>query len=78
VLQSAALRRVVVMCSESVWWRCHRRLIADIVVLEFGLPVEHLMPDGRLATHRVAEGARLTPGKKLVWDEPRTTMREGS
>ncbi|WP_152176342.1 DUF488 domain-containing protein, partial [Mycobacterium tuberculosis] len=23
------LRRVTVMCSESVWWRCHRRIIAD-------------------------------------------------
>lgn len=78
VLESAASGRVVVMCSESVWWRCHRRLIADVVVLKFGLPVEHLMPDGRLATHRVAEGARLSQGKQLVWDEPQTTVGERS
>ena len=36
------------MCSESVWWRCHRRLIADVAVLGRGVGVIHLMPDGRL------------------------------
>ena len=50
---------VVVMCSESVWWRCHRRLIADAVVVGRGLPVEHLMPGGRTAPHRPTEGVRL-------------------
>jgi uncharacterized protein (DUF488 family) len=75
VLKSAASGRVAVMCSESVWWRCHRRLIADVVVLAYGLPVKHLMPDGRLTAHRVAEGARRSQGKKLVWDEP--TVRAG-
>ena len=48
---------VAVMCSESVWWRCHRRLIADVAVLGRGVPVTHLMPDGRLTPHRPSEGA---------------------
>jgi uncharacterized protein (DUF488 family) len=30
---------VAVMCSESVWWRYHRRLIADVAVLGRGVPV---------------------------------------
>jgi len=62
VLAEAAGRTVAVMCSEYVWWRCHRRLIADVAVLARGVPVRHLMPDGRLAEHRPAEGAVLADG----------------
>jgi len=47
-----------VMCSESVWWRCHRRLLADHLVLIEGLPVVHLMHDGREVPHPVTDGAR--------------------
>ncbi len=57
VLTEAATATVAVMCSESVWWRCHRRLVADVAVLARGVPVSHLMPDGRLAEHRPSEGA---------------------
>ena len=48
---------VTVMCSESVWWRCHRRLIADAAVVLRDVPVEHLMPDGRTAPHQPTPGA---------------------
>jgi Protein of unknown function, DUF488 len=33
VVAQAGSARVVLMCAESLWWRCHRRLIADVVVL---------------------------------------------
>lgn len=39
--------RVAIMCSESLWWRCHRRLIADVVVLLHHSPVHHLSHDGK-------------------------------
>ena len=67
VLADAAADVVAVMCSESVWWRCHRRLIADVVVLGRGVSVRHLMPDGRLTEHRPAEGARLGPDGLVRW-----------
>jgi uncharacterized protein (DUF488 family) len=67
VLEVASVRRVAVMCSESVWWRCHRRLIADVVVVGRGLPVEHLMPDGRLSAHRPADGAVRDSGGTVRW-----------
>ncbi|HLT28457.1 MAG TPA: DUF488 domain-containing protein [Myxococcaceae bacterium] len=68
LLDEARTRRLTVMCSESVWWRCHRRLIADVAVLGHGIPVQHLMHDGRLRPHPPAEGARrLRPGC-LIWD----------
>ncbi|MFV2111251.1 DUF488 family protein [Micromonospora sp. LOL_025] len=68
VLADAAVRTTAVMCSESVWWRCHRRLVADVAALGRGVPVSHLMPDGRLTPHRPAEGARRLPDGDLVWD----------
>lgn len=56
-----------VMCSESVWWRCHRRLLADHLVLVRGVEVTHLMHDGRLAPHVPTQGVRLA-GDTLVYD----------
>ncbi|MGX5653805.1 DUF488 domain-containing protein [Geodermatophilus nigrescens] len=65
VLAEAATATVAVMCSESVWWRCHRRLVADVAVLARGVPVHHLMPDGGLAPHRPS-GAAVRGGDGLV------------
>jgi uncharacterized protein (DUF488 family) len=53
--------QVAVMCSESLWWRCHRRLVSDVAVLLHDVPVRHLGHDGRLTVHVPAEGARVTP-----------------
>ena len=60
-------RPTLVMCSESLWWRCHRRLISDAAVLLHGVAVEHLGHDGRLSPHRPADGARVT-GDGLRYD----------
>jgi uncharacterized protein (DUF488 family) len=57
-----------VMCSEAVWWRCHRRLLADAVGLTRGGQVSHLMHDGRLVPHRPTPGARVRDDGLLVYD----------
>ena len=67
VLAEASAGTVAVMCSESVWWRCHRRLIADVAVLGRGVPVTHLMPGGRLTPHQVAAGAVLGADGAVRW-----------
>jgi len=67
LLAQAREMPTVVMCSESVWWRCHRRLVADHVELLFGREVKHLMPDARLLPHRPTSGVRLV-GEDLVYD----------
>jgi uncharacterized protein (DUF488 family) len=69
VLAESGTRIVAMMCSESVWWRCHRRLIADVAVLARGVPVSHLMPDGRLTPHRPSEGAVVSAGV-VRWPAP--------
>ncbi|HET9342173.1 MAG TPA: DUF488 domain-containing protein [Candidatus Eremiobacteraceae bacterium] len=56
-----------VMCSESVWWRCHRRLIADAVVLLRERPVAHIMPDGKVVAHRPTPGVRKNEDE-LIYD----------
>ncbi|WP_346622339.1 DUF488 domain-containing protein [Blastococcus montanus] len=67
VLADAAATTVAVMCSESVWWRCHRRLVADVAVLARDVPVHHLMPDGRLTPHPPADGAVLGSDGQVHW-----------
>ena len=68
LLDEAASTPTAVMCAESVWWRCHRRMIADFVELVRQLPVLHLMHDGRRQRHRPTDGARLTADGLLVYD----------
>ena len=75
VLAEARRRRVAVMCSEAVWWRCHRRLVADVVRLTTDVDVRHLGHDGRLAEHPVAEGARVRDDGLVVWDRDRDDSR---
>lgn len=69
LLEQAAEQAVAVMCSETVWWRCHRRLVADVVVIGRGKPVTHLLPSGQ-RPHQPAVGARAVGDGLLVWDAP--------
>lgn len=59
VLEEAETASTALMCAESLWWRCHRRLIADAAVLLFGIEVRHIRHDGCVDRHRMTEGARL-------------------
>jgi len=68
VLAGAATDPTVVMCAESLWWRCHRRLIADFVTAARGVPVRHLLHDGRTEEHRLSPGLRLRDDGLLVYD----------
>lgn len=69
LLAELSTARTAVMCSESLWWRCHRRLIADFATLARGTSVYHLNHDGRLTDHPVAAGARLSADGVLVYDQ---------
>jgi len=67
----AARQPTAIMCAEAVWWRCHRRIIADHLLAR-GVPVVHLM------SPTVATPATLTPFAKVVGRTvhyPRTRRR---
>jgi uncharacterized protein (DUF488 family) len=68
LVEQARRKRTAMMCSESVWWRCHRRIVADVAMLRFSVPVGHLMHDGRLVPHTPSEGARIRDDGLVVWD----------
>jgi uncharacterized protein (DUF488 family) len=73
LLDQARSVPTTVMCSESVWWRCHRRLIADAAVLLGGAEVLHLMHDGSLRPHVPTDGVRRQ-GEVLVYEAPQLTL----
>jgi uncharacterized protein (DUF488 family) len=74
VLAEAGAGQVAVMCSESLWWRCHRRLLADFVAVARGTEVRHLMHDGRTEAHRPSDGLRLREDGLLVYDSGLATL----
>ena len=67
LLTASAELPTAVMCSESVWWRCHRRLLADHLVLVRRVDVVHLMHDGRRTDHAPTAGVRAADGQ-VVYD----------
>lgn len=64
LLQLAETRRCAIMCAEAVWWRCHRRIIADYLLME-GYPVMHIMGADKVEPARVTEAAVRT-GKRML------------
>jgi uncharacterized protein (DUF488 family) len=59
-------RRCAIMCAEAVWWRCHRRIIADYL-LAHGARVFHILPDGRIQPARRTPGARRRSDGTLAY-----------
>jgi uncharacterized protein (DUF488 family) len=62
LLMLARGRRTAVMCAEVLWWRCHRRLIADVLVV-LGLDVVHILAADTQEVHRLAPPASLVRGR---------------
>lgn len=59
--------RTAVMCAETLWWRCHRRLIADTAVLVHGAEVVHLIALGKRQAHVPEGSARLSDHGTVVY-----------
>ena len=53
--------RCAIMCAEAVWWRCHRRIIADYLIAR-GRSVFHLMGSDRIEPARLTRGAQARDG----------------
>jgi uncharacterized protein (DUF488 family) len=58
--------RCAIMCAEAVWWRCHRRIIADYLLAE-GVPVAHIMAAGKVEPATLTPGAIARPDGTLVY-----------
>jgi uncharacterized protein (DUF488 family) len=53
------------MCSETAWQRCHRRLISDLLVAR-GHEVVHLLRPGENEPHRLFEDAEIREGRLFL------------
>lgn len=69
LIETASLQPTTVMCSEAVWWRCHRRIVSDYL-LAGGWPVLHIMGPSRLDPAVLTSGARPQPDGTIVYPRP--------
>jgi uncharacterized protein (DUF488 family) len=71
LVDRARRESVAVMCAETLWWRCHRRLLADALVLLDDVRVRHVFHDGSITDHSPMPEARVVQGH-LVYDRGTT------
>ena len=55
-------RRCAIMCSEAVWWRCHRSMISDYLKAK-GVEVIHILAAGKSEAHPYTSAARIVNGE---------------
>jgi uncharacterized protein (DUF488 family) len=67
-------RPVAVMCAEGLWWRCHRRLVADALVIR-GWEVVHIAPDGAASPHELTEFA-VVDGTSVTYPPAQASLSD--
>ena len=66
-LEKIALKqRTAYMCSEAVWWRCHRRIITDYLIVE-GEKVFHILSPGQIDAAAMTSAAQRGPSGALIY-----------
>jgi Protein of unknown function, DUF488/Hypervirulence associated proteins TUDOR domain len=68
LLKIARTGRTAIMCSEAVWWRCHRSMIADDLKAK-GAQVLHIMSPHKIQKHPYTSAAQLVNGR-LSYESP--------
>ena len=62
-------RRCAIMCAEAVWWRCHRRIITDYLLVA-GESVLHILGPDKVEPATATAGARPQPDGTLIYPGP--------
>ena len=66
LIRAASHHRTAFMCAEALYWQCHRRLIADRLVV-MGYRVLHIQSTERAVEHRLPDFARIVDGR-IIYD----------
>ena len=66
LLALAQEHRPAIMCAEAVWWRCHRRIIADYLLMR-GAEVRHILGPGKPAPAALTPGAQPQPDGTILY-----------
>ncbi|MDY0170310.1 MAG: DUF488 domain-containing protein [Thermoguttaceae bacterium] len=61
LMKIAGRHRTTIMCAESMFWQCHRRLLSDYLTAN-GVNVQHIMPAGEVKPHEMTPGAKIVDG----------------
>lgn len=69
LMELGRVRRCAIMCAETVWWRCHRRIITDYL-LAAGEQVFHILAPDKIEPATINEAARLQGTDVLVYPAP--------
>ncbi|MFI4949706.1 MAG: DUF488 family protein [Caulobacterales bacterium] len=72
--RQGARDRCAIMCAETLWWRCHRRIIADYL-LAAGERVLHILRPSEVETARLTPGAVVRADKSVVYPAPEETAQ---
>lgn len=73
LIEDGRKRRTAFMCSEAVWWRCHRRIVADHLIAR-GETVFHIMGERRLEPAHLTAGAVVQPDGDVVYPAEPTLL----
>jgi len=66
LMDAGRKQRSAIMCSEAVWWRCHRRIVADHLIAS-GQTVFHIMDRNRIEPARLTAGAVVQADRTVVY-----------
>jgi uncharacterized protein (DUF488 family) len=75
LVRLAALRPTAIMCAEAVWWRCHRRIIADHLLAR-GIEVRHVATERRATAAAPTPFARFAPDGSVTYPARAETKSE--
>lgn len=66
--QIAKEQKTTIMCSEAVWWRCHRSMVSDFLKAK-NWTIWHIMSIGKVQEHKYTSPARIVDGRVCYSDE---------
>jgi uncharacterized protein (DUF488 family) len=66
LIEQGRKQRCAIMCSEAVWWRCHRRIVTDHLIAH-GETVYHIMGEGRMDRAQLTGGAVIQGGAHVFY-----------
>lgn len=66
LLEEGHKRRTAIMCSEAVWWRCHRRIVTDYLIAH-GETVFHILSENHIEPAKLTPGCDIRPDMSVVY-----------
>jgi len=73
LIDLAEERRVAILCAEAVWWRCHRRIVADYCIAA-GAGVTHILDLGKLVPAQLTDGAIARADGSVLYAGPQAGL----